>query len=788
MEQLDNAVTFTQRALDLLSETSDPNDNYCKDYANNLTSRLGSMLFDRYERLGEVKDLTDAISLTSEVIKTARQPERSALSSSLSDMLHRQYELEGNREYLDRAVKTARQAIISTLVSDPDLPRRRSNLSVILMSVYRLTGHDQTLEEAISYAKTALESTTQDQPQYVGFLNNLMILSLSCVKDKEDLRDMNKTISLAREVIRSKPKGNLDPTIINTLGGVLLEIYARTRNMEALDEAISYTRKSIEASNPADVAARRATLSNMLLKAYEHKTEKAYLEEAMSQAHMAVEMTPLGHRDLPSRLGNLGNILIRQYEQTGDVQYLEQAVSNAKMAVDLTLEHHSDLAQRINSRSNISPEQEHPHDVGGAQDPASKEPKSSAMAIKFHPEAANLLNNFGNMLLKKYSRFGEAPVLDEAIEKTSAALTLVPPDSATYIQILHNLGGMWFSQFDRTGKRGYLEKSIAAATKTVKSAPGNHPELPGRLSSLSNMLYRRYELGKKIEDLNSSVEMSEAAIRSPIWNRADQLKLLSIVLAERAEQMNRPADLDRAISMAEDSVRHTAEDSPSLSSRLGHLGYVLWKRYQERERDSDRDEGIAQTRKAIEVSPCRADCAPNGELITQLANLSSMLQLRYNKMKDERDLEEAISRARDTVGEIKKNRPRFSTHPGGPGNSLLQRMGAMLKGLVRRIVSEDLAIPCSNLSDMLLQKYKKTNDSNDLYEAIGWAREAVRATLNGDAGEAERLRTLKNLLSMRHEITLDETDLYEIEDLTSQLGDLGGDDDVRHSPSAPGSG
>ncbi|KAI3319371.1 hypothetical protein HD806DRAFT_539409 [Xylariaceae sp. AK1471] len=115
---------------------------------------------------------------------------------------------------------------------------------------------------------------------------------------------------------------------------------------------------------------------------------------------------------------------------------------------------------------------------------------------------------------------------------------------------------------------------------------------------------------------------------------------------------------------------------------------------------------------------------------------------------DDKDLDEAISRTRDTIHKSKNFRKHHSARRGSAVNPSPQKtITILLKSLIQGVVPADLAIQCSNLRDMLLQRYEKTNDQQDLFEVIDCAREAARATPRRDADRAKRgdLHEIENL-------------------------------------------
>ncbi|KAJ8133456.1 hypothetical protein O1611_g166 [Lasiodiplodia mahajangana] len=557
------------RVLRLLQATNQPVDAIHQYDINSLMGSWGNMLFNRYERLRDGRDLTEAIRFADEVVHTTPidHPERAARLSSLSDMLMAKHELGKSMNDLDEAIKTARDAVAATSKSDTHLAGRKSNLGVLLMNKYRLTDDTEALKECTKCAKGALESTSEDEPGYASLLNNLMIILSS---RQEDMGDLAETISRARKVSHSHYP--LSPTFHNTLGNVLLKSYERTGNVEDLDEAISNVYSSIKASHEdhPDLAGRYSNLSSMFLRRYECKSEKKDLEEASLQARHAIAMTLKEHPALPGRLGNLSNILLRLFEHTREIKFLDEAIAIARTALNLALKPHGDLARLISDKRDTSLVREPPDNTRDAQRSTSKKNESFSTADEYHPEVANSLSNLGGLLFRKSLRPGNEPILDEAIEKTRTALRLSSPHDETSIRIQNNLGGMLLRKFKMTRDMNDLESAIDIATAAVNSTPIGHTERPSRLSSLSNMLWARYNHTKEDKDLNNAISQARQVVELLARRPNDalngdlirQLSNLSAMLLQRYDKTGDDRDLNEAISRTRNTINRIKDYQP----------------------------------------------------------------------------------------------------------------------------------------------------------------------------------------------------------------------------------
>ena len=76
---------------------------------------------------------------------------------------------------------------------------------------------------------------------------------------------------------------------------------------------------------------------------FEQTGDLSDMENAMSNQQRVVELTPLGHTDLPRRLSNLGNSFQISFRPTRDPTDIKNAICNQQHAVELTPPGHADL-------------------------------------------------------------------------------------------------------------------------------------------------------------------------------------------------------------------------------------------------------------------------------------------------------------------------------------------------------------------------------------------------------------------------------------------------------------
>lgn len=146
---LDNAVKFGKKSIRAAHDG---------DIAppHRLTN-LSAILSCRYEQMGDIADLEDAINIARQAIDST--PHDAALLSNLSRMFENRYWRIGNTADLEEAIRVARQAINLTPSENPIQATLLSNLGNKLHNRYKMADEIADLEEAIRVTRQAVNST-----------------------------------------------------------------------------------------------------------------------------------------------------------------------------------------------------------------------------------------------------------------------------------------------------------------------------------------------------------------------------------------------------------------------------------------------------------------------------------------------------------------------------------------------------------------------------------------------------------------------------------------------------
>ncbi|KAI1203488.1 hypothetical protein F5X97DRAFT_92494 [Nemania serpens] len=374
---------------------------------------LSSLLFSWYWRWGNITDLNNAISRTSEAIKFTAQdlPGCQNSRSDLGTMFLYKYAHTGKREYLDKAISEARGSVEATPHLDPDRAHRLNKLSDILFQQYQVEPNKDLLEEAISAKRTAVEALPDSHPDHAGHLNQLSMM--------------------------------------------LLKQYESTSDIEHLKEAISEARTALDAtpSSHPGLAGRLTRLSYMLHKQYKLTSDEEHLKEAILRARKGVDATPSSYPGLGSRLSRLSYMLYQQYNATPELSHLQAAISEARKAVQATPDTRPDLRAAVNSQdSNTlhSPKQP-PTRVSRTINPA------SFLPIR--------LRDLSHILLELYEHSKNAADLEEAISTARAMVSKTPIHDRDLGNRMDHLVKMLLMRHDDEGRDEDREEAEALTSR-----------------------------------------------------------------------------------------------------------------------------------------------------------------------------------------------------------------------------------------------------------------------------------------------------------------------------------
>ena len=384
-----------------------------------------------------------------------------------------------------------------------------------------------------------------------------------------------------------------------------------------------------------------------------------------------------------------------------------------------------------------------------------------------------------------------AAELDQAIAACRRALEVLPPQDEGRGAVLSMLGTALRSRFQLTGALPDIDAAVEAGEQPV--TPPGHPNRAAVLSNLSTSLLVRYQATGQPADLDRAEETGEQALdaaRLDDPQRPGILSNLSAVLKTKFTRADSPAaGLDRAIEVCEQALAATPSGHPARPTILTNLGTALRTRAERTGSRADMDRAVSIGEQSVAARPGHPD------LSLFLTNLAAALMLRFERAGTLDDLDRAITITEQAIGAAPGNSPTRATALSNLGLALrdrYHRSGARAD-LDRAVeVSEqalaatapdrpDLGRPLGALGLALLERYELTGTMADLDRAVEVTEQAVAATAPGDGNESMLRSVLGVVLRTRFERTGVPADLDRAIELGEQSVACGPPDPPRRA-------
>ncbi len=253
---------------------------------------LATILSSRFDRLGSLADLDDAIAYDRQALDVLPAPEidiaqmlnglaadlRKGGAGDLADVLSPEEPVEHVREH-------------------PALPGLLSHLGSDLAARFRISGDSQDLDEAITKHREAVEATPSGDPDRLRCLTNLATALATRAQILNDANDANEAVKVAQAAADAAPHGHpMRPRALSNLAIALARRYEHTRDPAELDHAVSIARDSVRECTDLDRADRARfllTLGHVLRVRSELEGEHTLpdWEDALRSWQEAAELT-----------------------------------------------------------------------------------------------------------------------------------------------------------------------------------------------------------------------------------------------------------------------------------------------------------------------------------------------------------------------------------------------------------------------------------------------------------------------------------------------------------------
>ncbi|KAJ2914752.1 hypothetical protein MD484_g5674, partial [Candolleomyces efflorescens] len=349
------------------------------------------------------------------------------------------------------------------------------------------------------------------------------------------------------------------------------------------------------------------------------------------------------------------------------------------------------------------------------------------------------------------------------------------------------LGRCYSNRGDRMSSIQMRDAALAASRRALELRPEWHPDHSGSLDDVANALWSCFQLNGNQVTLREAISCSRKGLTLcpvPHADRNLHLSTLANTLDNLYQQTGDLETLKEAISLCRERLDLCPASHPNHSTALNNLATALQSLHaHEGKGDTDAlKEATKLHRKAVLLFS-----APHPNRSSSLSNLASVLADFYDFSADEKALNEAISLYHEALA------LRPAPHPGRSATlyNLARSLGARYQrdgdisalneciSLYREAVGlrpaphPDRHDSLNNLAAALSLQLALNQDVRVLDEIISLCRELrLLVPPTGHRYSEKYLGNLVRCLEKRREVTGDDQDQEEIEELNVELAEL----------------
>ncbi|MGW7719188.1 CHAT domain-containing protein [Streptomyces chartreusis] len=407
------------------------------------------------------------------------------------------------------------------------------------------TGDRHAIEEAIALLRRAVEFTSDLDPRLAGYLSTLSTGLMDLHIRTGDLDALGEAVSTGRQSLEAGPATGTDDSAqalyAFRLAQALHAWHERVDDMEALDESITLLRDAVAKNLPGDRPSFGFALSSALQARHERVNDPKALQEAIDLGREALEATPAGHPDRWSSLGGLANALLVSYKQSGQQAALEEAIGLYREAVARTLDHKGRATALSAVGIALRVRYDATGDLASLDDAIDKLREAAQAAYPQDPAKPGFLTNLSHALVVRYRRVPHEETIEEAIEEGRAAVGIVSPDDPRKTGLLVNLGSALMAQHAQTGDLSPLLEAPTVLSEAAARTPDESPHRGMVLSQLGSVLRTIYQHTGDTHALAEAVRLEREATDVTPERHPDRAKLLAnLGIALSAQQQALP--------------------------------------------------------------------------------------------------------------------------------------------------------------------------------------------------------------------------------------------------------
>ncbi|KAG8753409.1 hypothetical protein FRC11_007449, partial [Ceratobasidium sp. 423] len=336
------------------------------------------------------------------------------------------------------------------------------------------------LEQAISYFAEAVSLTSEGQVDKAEFLTDLGISYSTRFGRLGNLEDLQKAIECHVEALSLIPDDHMDRArLLCNLGNSYSAYFGRQGRLEDLKKSIEYYETAAPFIPEGDpiLTDLLISLGSLYSSRYTHLLEIADLDKSIDSSTRALSLIPKDHAALPNVLDALSRSYGDRHARLQELEDLNTSIDHITQAVSLCPQGHPMTAMLLTGSARAYRQR---FEYSGRIDDVLKaiEYQSQALAATppDHSERHNILGDLGYFYILKAETQSESPLVDvnSAIERLSEAVSLTPQDDSHIPMGLSLLGYALRLKFDQLDSEVDIDTALKHQLRALSLVPSEH--------------------------------------------------------------------------------------------------------------------------------------------------------------------------------------------------------------------------------------------------------------------------------------------------------------------------
>ncbi|KAF8859203.1 hypothetical protein BDZ45DRAFT_650404 [Acephala macrosclerotiorum] len=426
---------------------------------------LSQSLAKRYDRLGIVEDLQNALSSAKEVLDnvSTTNSHRSVYLDNLSWILLKSYAITKDPQVLEEASSKIIESLHCSPAQTPNQPITISHLADCFLERGKNTGLLEDYDLAIAKDEEALKMVMSVEYPRIRRLDSLSLKYYAKYSRFGTTPDLETAILLSQAGLKIDPSRKFDRlSILINLGVFLKARFFRFTQMNDLERSIFTLRQALSlcSTETFEQGEALSNLADALQASYEETGNAQNIHEAISNLRKAIAIPSLVNSPevKATYLNNLANKLKVEYQRTGALQLVQEAIFSLDQSLHLRTRpspfralcwsNQSNAYQLLFGRTGS---------FGDLEMCLICAEKSVNEIPRHHPERLGMLSNYSNKLHAKWTFTGDIEDLEAALDISQEAVVLLSeqkiPAARHQEAIFKNLGVQYQSMFTKTGNQ-----------------------------------------------------------------------------------------------------------------------------------------------------------------------------------------------------------------------------------------------------------------------------------------------------------------------------------------------